>query len=65
MLTEENGRDTFPKFNLVAICRLISVKGFVEAGAMFLKTTTSKKKKSGKLTRVKKEKTCQIKYLPK
>ena len=44
MLTEENGRDTFPKFNLVAICRLISVKGFVEAGAMFLKTTTSKKK---------------------
>jgi hypothetical protein len=45
MLTEENGRDTFPKFNLVAICRLISVKGFVEAGAMFLKTTTSKKKK--------------------
>jgi hypothetical protein len=47
MLTEENGRDTFPKFNLVAICRLISVKGFVEAGAMFLKTTTSKKKKMG------------------
>jgi hypothetical protein len=47
MLTEENGRDTFPKFNLVAICRLISVKGFVEAGAMFLKTTTSKKKKDG------------------
>jgi hypothetical protein len=56
MLTEENGRDTFPKFNLVAICRLISVKGFVEAGAMFLKTTTSKKKRGVNYRELKKKK---------
>lgn len=56
MLTEENGRDTFPKFNLVAICRLISVKGFVEAGAMFLKTTTSKKKGGENYRELKKKK---------
>jgi hypothetical protein len=56
MLTEENGRDTFPKFNLVAICRLISVKGFVEAGAMFLKTTTSKKKGGVNYRELKKKK---------
>jgi hypothetical protein len=47
--TEENGRDTFPKFNSAPIRRLISAKGFVEAGAMFLKTTTSKKKTICKL----------------
>jgi hypothetical protein len=56
MLTEENGRATFPKFNVVAICRLISVKGFVEAGAMFLKTTTSKKKGGVNYRELKKKK---------